>query len=245
MAEVEVGELLPLVVARCIVGILVHALCHMNVNVRLTEVSVAAHAWLTWPLSRHRYEHWKNRALWKDGDQSHFYFKSSTIEPFLQHDRCSSSRDYVGSQIRHPVVHTRTQKELAKLVLRSVRNISSRLYCHVAFTENYRASESLYKLRQINSQTEYSKRWQPKATLVNQKRAAPRRDAAVPTKHATPATLSLPAAPVLVVEEAFAEELVPEAEALAFTLEVIVLAFGLEVAPTADVLEDGPMGAVD
>jgi hypothetical protein len=63
VAEVEVGELLPLVVARYIIGMLVHALCYMNVNVRLTEVSVAAHAWLTWPLSQHRYEHWKNRAL--------------------------------------------------------------------------------------------------------------------------------------------------------------------------------------
>jgi hypothetical protein len=59
-------------------------------------------------------------------------------------------------------------------------------------------------------------------------------------KHAIPATPTLPAAPVLEVEVAFAVEL----ELLAWD-DVAVVFTPLEVAPAAAELEVGPMGAVD
>jgi len=59
-------------------------------------------------------------------------------------------------------------------------------------------------------------------------------------KHATPATPTLPAAPVLEVEVALAVEL----ELLAWD-DVAVVFTPLEVAPTPVELEVGPMGAVD
>jgi len=61
----------------------------------------------------------------------------------------------------------------------------------------------------------------------------------VPIKHATPATPTLPAAPVLEVEVAFALELA------LLAWEVVALVSFVEVAPVAEELAVAPMGAVD
>jgi len=62
-------------------------------------------------------------------------------------------------------------------------------------------------------------------------------------RHATPAASSLPAAPVLEVEVAFAEELVLEA----WEDVALVLALDMPVVPVAvaDGVALAPMGAVD
>lgn len=65
----------------------------------------------------------------------------------------------------------------------------------------------------------------------------------MPMKHATPATPTLPAAPVLLVELALAEELVPEA--CEDVGEVVPVVLALEVTPVAEELAVAPMGAVD